>query len=87
MQEKIDLNLIELSKIPIDTIKKIPTEIEPSPGLIDKNKISGFKYENINNVAELIRFFPKKYIERDHITDINDICCLLYTSPSPRDRG
>ena len=74
MQEKIDLNLIELSKIPIDTIKKIPTEIEPSPGLIDKNKIAGFKYANINNVAELIRFFPKKYIERDHITDISAIC-------------
>ena len=73
MQEKIELNLIELSKIPIDTLKKIPTELEPTPGLIDKNKISGFKSANINNVAELIRFFPKKYIERDHITDISEI--------------
>ena len=73
MQEKIELNLIELSKIPIGTLKKIPTELEPTPGLIDKNKISGFKSANINNVAELIRFFPKQYIERDHITDISEI--------------
>ena len=68
MQEKIDFNIIELAKIEVDTIKKIPTKQEPNPSLIDKNKITGFKLAEIYNVADLIRFFPKKYIERDRIT-------------------
>ena len=73
MEEKIDLNLIELSERKIDTLKKIPTEKQINPGLIDKNKASGFKKVNINNIADLVRFFPKKYIERELITNISEL--------------
>ena len=73
MEEKIDLNLIALSERKIDTLKKIPTEKQINPGLIDKNKASGFKKANINNIADLVRFFPKRYIERGLITNISDL--------------
>ena len=73
MKEKIDLDLIELSNLKIETLKKIPSSKQLNPGQIDKNKASGFKKGKINNIADLIRFFPKRYIERDQITNIADL--------------
>ena len=73
MKDKIDLNLIDLSNIKIETLKKIPSSKQINPGLIDKNKVSGFKKGNIFNIADLIRCFPKRYIERDQITNIANL--------------
>ena len=73
MKETIALNLIELSNLKIETLKKIPSSKQINPGPIDKNKVSGFKKGNIYNIADLIRFFPKRYIERDQITNIADL--------------
>lgn len=73
MEEKVDLNLIELHERKIDTLKKLPTEKQANPGLIDKNKASGFMKANIYNIADLVRFFPKRYIQRELITNINEI--------------
>ena len=73
MEEKVDLNLIELHERKIDTLKKLPTEKQANPGLIDKNKASGFMKADIYNIADLVRFFPKRYIQRELITSIQDV--------------
>ena len=73
MKEKVDLNLIELFERKIDTLKKLPTEKQDNPGLIDKNKASGFRKAGVYNIADLVRFFPKRYIERELITNIKDL--------------
>jgi len=73
VKEKIDLDLLQLSNLKIESLKKIPSSKQINPGPIDKNKASGFKKGNINSVADLIRFFPKKYIERDQISNISDL--------------
>jgi len=73
VEEKVDLNLIELYERKIDTLKKLPTEKQANPGLIDKNKASGFMKSDIYNIADLLRFFPKRYIQRELITSIQDV--------------
>ena len=57
------------------------------PLLIDKSKINNIKVGNINDDFNTVKdadWVVEAVVER---IDIKHNICLLYTSPSPRDRG
>ncbi len=76
MIPKIDLNLLTLSDKSlwgVENLKEIPSSTGSSTKKISKNKINGFKSVNILTYADLIRYFPRRYIERSKIMSIKEI--------------
>ena len=66
---------------------------------IGEKKFASLKKSKLKTVADLIRYFPRTHIDRSKVKLISEIdkndennevtifgTCLLYTSPSPRDR-
>ena len=71
----------------------VALDVVNKAGIIDNPRVKDLTDEDLNRVREIID--KERLVEGDLRRDVNqnirrliDIgCCLLYTSPSPRDRG
>ena len=64
-------------------IIKLAVGINSVEDLKDRQELKRQKYGNNTHIT---RLFPKKYLEVKNNGSMYWVC-LLYTSPSPRDRG
>ena len=82
-------NLLNLSDKRIARINKLKAELKPWDSIIVSENLSWSQFVKINNyLYDLVGVKPVMTISRNYpFNDVYTHVCLLYTSPSPRDRG
>ena len=67
----------------VEEFKKV---LELEPNLLEAEVNLGLAYQSLLDYDSAVRHLAKALRERPNLLAVN-VICLLYTSPSPRDRG